>query len=168
MSVSRTIPESLQKCQLIRSVVSKDKTLLVDANQFWDRDEAISSVKGFKQIHLYCTEESTSSDDILGYIEIMDALREFEDPVRVSCGEMCANVLFKQFLKISEIDFWNINVGRLGRVNEALTVYLMAKKCNGKFAIGDNYISWILIIQRVTFQNRSLLSETQISLIEPI
>lgn len=67
MSMGHSIPESLQRCQLIRSVI--DKTLLVDANQFWDRDKAIFSVKNFKQTRFYSIEESTSFDNIVGYID---------------------------------------------------------------------------------------------------
>ncbi|KYN03485.1 PREDICTED: mitochondrial enolase superfamily member 1-like [Cyphomyrmex costatus] len=129
--VGPTISMSWKKCNLIRNVISKrkDKTLIVDANQFWDTPEAIFSVKGFNQLHPYCIEEPTSPDDVRGHVDIQKELKMFKYPVRVSCGETCANrVLFKQFLKYGGIDFWNINVGRLGGVNEALAVYFMAKK----------------------------------------
>jgi len=141
-SVGRTIPESWQRCKLIRSLVGKYDKLLVDANQIWDKDEAIFSVKGFQLTKPYYIEEPTSPDDVSGHINVLNALKEFRYPVRVSCGETCANrVVFKQFLKIGGIDFWNINVGRLGGVNEALAVYFMARKHKSKFAVDDNHIS---------------------------
>lgn len=136
--VGPTISVSWKKCNLMRNVVGKgsDKILIVDANQFWDKPEAIFSVKGFNQMRPYCIEEPTSPDDALGHVAIRDALKELKYPVRVSCGETCANrVLFKQFLKFGGVDFWNINVGRLGGVNEALAVYFMAKKHSSKFVI---------------------------------
>ncbi|EGI66543.1 PREDICTED: mitochondrial enolase superfamily member 1-like isoform X1 [Acromyrmex echinatior] len=129
--VGPTIPVSWKKCNLIRNVIGKrsDKILIVDANQFWDRDEAIFSVKSFNKTRPYFIEEPTSPDDVLGHVAIRAALKELKYPVRVSCGETCANrVLFKQFLKFDGVDFWNINVGRLGGINEALAVYFMAKK----------------------------------------
>lgn len=141
-SVGRTIPESMARCELIRSVIGGKLTLLVDANQFWDKDETICSMKSCSKTHLHSVEDPTSHDDVLGYVAIREELKHLKCPVRVICGEMCANrVAFKQFLKMGGIDFWNINVGRLGGVNEALAVYFMAKKHNSKFAINDNYIS---------------------------
>lgn len=142
-SVGCTIPKSLQRCKLIRSVVGRKKVLLVDANQIWDKDQAIYSVKGFKDTRPYCIEEPTFPDDVLGHIAVASELRNLAPPVQVTCGETCANrVMFKQFLKMGEIDFWNVNVGRLGGVNEALAVYLMAKRYCSKFAINDNYIEF--------------------------
>lgn len=138
-SVGYTISKSLQRCELIRSMVGRKKILLVDANQIWDKDQAILSVKGFENTRPYCIEEPTFPDDVLGHIEVATELKELQYPMQVTCGETCANrVVFKQFLKIGGIDFWNVNVGRLGGVNEALAVYFMAKKHGSKFMINDN------------------------------
>lgn len=142
--IGRTIPESYQRCRLVRHVIGK-KLLIVDASQ--SCDEAIPFAKGICSTEPYAIEDPTSSDDVLAHIEIIDRLKDIRNcPMMVMCGEMCANrVLFKQFLKIRSadnqlgFDFWNVNVGRLGGVNEALAVYFMAKKHNSKFAI-NNYI----------------------------
>lgn len=143
-SMDRTISESFTRCDLIRTVIGCKVLLMVDANQFWD---AMSSVKGCKTTKPYYIEEPTSPDDVLGHLDILKELRNIKllpdeaYTVRMTCGETCANrMMFKQFLKIGGIDFWNINVERLGGVNEALAVYFMAKKHNSKSAISDNYI----------------------------
>ncbi|KAL0132379.1 hypothetical protein PUN28_000273 [Cardiocondyla obscurior] len=128
--MGRTIPKSNQRCELIRKMIGK-MVLMVDANQFWEREQAVAAVKGIDHTQPACIEDPTSSDDVLGHSEVLKALAKLKHPVSVSSGEMCANrVMFKQFLKYDGVDFWNINVGRLGGVNETLAVYFMAKKYN--------------------------------------
>ncbi|XP_011686620.1 PREDICTED: mitochondrial enolase superfamily member 1-like isoform X2 [Wasmannia auropunctata] len=131
MSVGRTIAESQKRCRVVRSVIGNKHNMLLDANEFWDMHDVMYSMIGFEPTRPSCIEDPTSLDDVVGYPEILAALKKIKHPMQVSCGEMCANrVQFKQFLKIGGIDFWNVNVGRLGGVNEALAVYLMAKKHN--------------------------------------
>ncbi|XP_012522647.1 mitochondrial enolase superfamily member 1 [Monomorium pharaonis] len=131
ISVGYSIAESWQRCKLIRNVIGHKKTFLVDANQFWDTNEVVNAVKGFNPTFPVCIEDPTSTDDVLEHVNILNSLKKLKHPMKVTCGEMCTNrVQFKQFLKMSEISFWNINVGRLGGVNEALAVYFMAKKYN--------------------------------------
>lgn len=141
ISVGRSVGESFKKYKVIRSTIGKKKKILVDANEFWDGEEAISAVTSFKETLPVCIEEPTSTDNVSAYAKIRKSLKKLKPSVQVTCGETCANrVQFKQFLKEENIDFWEINVGRLGGVNEALAVYFMAKKHNSKFTIDDNYI----------------------------
>ena len=72
-------------------------------------------------------EEPTSPDDILGHKAIREALKPLN--IGVATGEMCQNrVIFKQLLTSGAIDVCQIDACRLGGVNEALAVLLMAKK----------------------------------------
>jgi len=72
-------------------------------------------------------EEPTSPDDILGHKAIREALRPHG--IAVATGEMCHNrVIFKQLIVSGAIDVAQIDACRLGGVNEALAVMLMAKK----------------------------------------
>ncbi|XP_077258252.1 mitochondrial enolase superfamily member 1-like isoform X2 [Temnothorax americanus] len=130
--VGPKVPESLYRCNVIRRVVGGKVKLMVDASQICESaNEAITVVKGINETRPYCIEEPTSADDVLGHKAILNELRKLESEVRVTCGETCANrVMFKQFLKIGDTDFWSVNVGRLGGVNEALAVYFMARKHN--------------------------------------
>ncbi|XP_071566087.1 mitochondrial enolase superfamily member 1-like isoform X1 [Temnothorax nylanderi] len=129
--VGPKVPESEYRCNVIRSVVGGKVRLMVDASQICESaNEAITVVKGIKKTRPYCI-EPTSADDVLEHTMVLDELKKLEPKVRVTCGETCANrVMFKQFLKIGGADFWSINVGRLGGVNEALAVYFMARKHN--------------------------------------
>jgi L-fuconate dehydratase len=68
-------------------------------------------------------EEPTSPDDVLGHARIR---REIA-PVRVATGEHVQNrIVFKQLFQADAIDVCQLDACRLGGVNEALAVLLLA------------------------------------------
>ena len=70
-------------------------------------------------------EEPTSPDDVLGHARIR---REIA-PIRVATGEHIQNrVIFKQLFQAEAIDFCQIDACRVGGVNEAIAVLLLAAK----------------------------------------
>jgi L-fuconate dehydratase len=110
---------------LVRDAIGPNRTLMIDANQRWDVQEAIDRVKALSKFDLLWIEEPTSPDDVLGHATIARAV----EPVGVATGEHCANrVLFKQLLQADAISFCQIDSCRLGGVNENLAVILMAAK----------------------------------------
>jgi L-fuconate dehydratase len=112
---------------LVRSEIGSANTLMIDANQQWDVDEAIDRVSDLAPFRPWWIEEPTSPDDVLGHARIARAVRPLG--IGVATGEHCANrVLFKQLLQAQAIDFCQIDSCRLGGVNENLAVMLMAAK----------------------------------------
>ena len=110
---------------LVREAIGPDRTLMIDANQRWDVEEAIRRVRSLAEFNLLWIEEPTSPDDILGHARIAASV----SPIGVATGEHCANrVLFKQLLQAHAIRFCQIDSCRLGGVNENLAVILMAAK----------------------------------------
>lgn len=104
---------------------------MIDANQVWEVDEAIEWVKKLAPFQITWVEEPTSPDDVLGHATIAQALKPLG--IGVATGEMCMNrVMFKQFLKAEALQFCQVDCGRLGGVNEVLSVYIMAHKLGGK------------------------------------
>src|SRR5204863_389658 len=102
-----------------------DCTLMVDANQRWDVDEAIARVRALSRYNLWWIEEPTSPDDVLGHAAIAKGVA----PIGVATGEHAANrVIFKQLMQANAIKFCQIDSCRLGGVNENLAVILMAAK----------------------------------------
>ena len=98
---------------------------MMDANQKWDVDEAIKSVKQLEKFKPWWIEEPTSPDDILGHKKIAKAVH----PIKVATGEHCQNrVIFKQLITSGAIDICQIDSCRLGGVNEVLSVLLLAAK----------------------------------------
>jgi L-fuconate dehydratase len=97
----------------------------MDANQRWDVDEAITRVKQLAKFDPFWIEEPTSPDDVLGHATIARAIA----PIAVATGEHAHNrVMFKQLLQAGAIGFCQLDMCRLGGVNEALAVMLMAAK----------------------------------------
>jgi L-fuconate dehydratase len=116
-----------RRVQLVRDAIGRDRTLMIDANQQWDVDQAIACVTELAPFAPWWIEEPTSPDDVLGHARIAAAVRPLG--VGVATGEHCANrVIFKQLLQARAIDFCQIDSCRLGGLNENLAVMLMAAK----------------------------------------
>jgi L-fuconate dehydratase len=122
------VPEDdARRVGLVREEIGPDRTLMIDANQNWDVDEAIARVNELAKFKLWWIEEPTSPDDVLGHAAIAKGVRP--SGVGVATGEHCANrIIFKQLLQAKAIDFCQIDSCRLGGVNENLAVILMAAK----------------------------------------
>jgi L-fuconate dehydratase len=98
---------------------------MMDANQVWDVGEAVGQMHQLAQFAPWWIEEPTSPDDILGHATIA---REVA-PIGVATGEHCHNrVMFKQLLQAKAISYCQLDACRLGGVNEALAVLLLAAK----------------------------------------
>ena len=116
-----------RRLALVREAIGPERTLMADANQQWEVDEAIDRVRELAPMRLWWIEEPTSSDDVLGHLTIAKAVRPMG--VGVATGEHCANrIVFKQLMQAGAIDFCQIDSCRLGGVNENLAVILMAAK----------------------------------------
>ena len=125
MKVGGDIEDDVRRAALIRDEIGRDRTLMMDANQVWDVDQAIENMERLAEFEPYWIEEPTSPDDVLGHARIAQAV----SPVGVATGEHCQNrVIFKQLLQADAISFCQIDACRLGGVNEVIAVLLMAAK----------------------------------------
>lgn len=124
IKVGADLEDDIRRCTIIRKEIGS-RPLMMDANQRWDVDEAISHMKALARFNPWWIEEPTSPDDVLGHAAIKKALA----PIKVATGEHCQNrVIFKQFFQSRGIDICQIDSCRLGGVNEILAVLLMAAK----------------------------------------
>ena len=119
-------PESdLRRARILREAIGPDRRLMLDANQVWGVDQAITAVRALAEVKPWWIEEPTSPDDVLGHRKIRDAVR----PTGVATGEHVQNrVIFKQLFQAEAIDFCQVDSCRLGGVNEVLAVLLLAAK----------------------------------------
>jgi L-fuconate dehydratase len=114
-----------RRARIIREEIGPDGRLMMDANQVWDVPEAIEAMRRLARHDPYWIEEPTSPDDVVGHAAIKKALA----PIRVATGEHAQNrVIFKQLLQAGAIDVCQLDACRLGGVNEALLVILLAAK----------------------------------------
>jgi L-fuconate dehydratase len=125
--VGADIEDDLRRARLIREEIGYDRTWMVDANQVWEVNEAIENMERLAEYKPWWIEEPLSPDDVLGHAKVAEAVRPLG--IGVATGEHCQNrVMFKQFLQARALDFCQIDVCRLGGVNEVLAVLLMAAK----------------------------------------
>jgi L-fuconate dehydratase len=125
IKVGRNSAENVHRCDLVRKEIGPDCALMLDANQAWDVGEATEFMRPLTEFRPLWIEEPTSPDDILGHAAIRRAIR----PIGVATGEHCANrVIFKQLMQAEAIDFCQLDTCRLGGLNEALAVLLLAAK----------------------------------------
>ncbi len=125
MKVGRDVAADARRAELIRASLGPDGVLMMDANQYWGVDEAISAMAVLGQYDPWWIEEPTSPDDVLGHARIR---REIA-PIRVATGEHVQNrVIFKQLFQAEAIDVCQLDACRIGGVNEALAVLLLAVK----------------------------------------
>lgn len=125
LKVGADVEDDVRRAMIVREEIGPDRMLAVDANQRWGVDEAIAWMSRLAPYAPYWIEEPTSPDDILGHAAIARAVA----PIRVVTGEHVHNrIMFKQFLQAKAIDVCQIDACRLGGVNEALAVLLLAAK----------------------------------------
>lgn len=125
LKVGADLEQDIHRLQLVRDTIGPDRTLMTDANQVWDVNEAIEYMRHLAKFSPWWIEEPTSPDDVIGHATIAKAIA----PIGVATGEMCQNrIIFKQLLQAEAIQFCQIDSCRLGGVNEVLAVILMAAK----------------------------------------
>jgi L-fuconate dehydratase len=125
IKVGLNLEDDRRRCRLVREAIGSDIGLAVDANQRWDRDEAIAWIRELTPYGVAWVEEPTSPDDVLA----LQAIRHAVQPVPVSTGEHTQNrILFKQFLQAKAVDLIQIDATRVGGVNENLAILLLAHK----------------------------------------
>ena len=125
MKVGRDLETDARRAELIRSALGPDGVLMMDANQFWGVDDAIDAMRVLGHYDPWWIEEPTSPDDILGHARIR---REIA-PIRVATGEhVQTRVIFTQLFQADAVDVCQLDACRIGGVNEALAVLLLAAK----------------------------------------
>jgi len=123
--------DDLRRARIMREEIGPARTLMMDANQYWDVGEAIARMGELAQFDPWWIEEPTSPDDVLGHAAIARALsgRDGKRAIGVATGEHVQNrIIFKQLLQAGALSFCQIDACRLGGVNEALAVLLLAAK----------------------------------------
>ena len=125
MKVGGDVAADARRAELIRATLGPKGVLMMDANQYWGVEDAIAAMAVLGQYDPWWIEEPTSPDDVLGHARIR---REIA-PIRVATGEHVQNrVIFKQLFQAEAIDVCQLDACRIGGVNEALAVLLLAAR----------------------------------------
>ncbi len=125
MKVGGDAASDVRRAGLIRDALADGDTLMMDANQVWEVDEAIAAMRELAAFDPWWIEEPTSPDDVLGHARIRAAVA----PIAVATGEHVQNrILFKQMLQAGAIDILQIDACRVAGVNEVIAILLLAAK----------------------------------------
>lgn len=154
LKVGRNLDEDIRRVKIAREIIGPDRYLMIDANQIWERQQAIDWVQKLAFARPWFIEEPTSPDDV----EAHRAIRLAISPIQVATGEMCQNrIMFKQFMMREAIDIVQIDACRMGGLNEVLAVLLMAAKydlkvCPHAGGVGlCEYVQHISMIDYLSF-----------------
>ncbi|AGZ43318.1 enolase C-terminal domain-like protein [Actinoplanes friuliensis] len=130
MKVGGDLGDDVRRAGIIRAEIGTDALLMMDANQVWDVDEAITAMGRLAAFDPYWIEEPTHADDVLGHARINQAVAGLTGGrCRVATGEVAANrVIFKQLLQADAIGVVQVDACRVAGVNEVLAELLLAAK----------------------------------------
>jgi L-fuconate dehydratase len=125
LKVGDQLEDDLRRLRIARDEVGPDIRIAIDANQRWDRDQAIEWIRALEPFDLAWVEEPTSPDDVLAHAAIARAV----SPVRIATGEHgMSRVLFKQLLQADAAAIVQIDSTRVAGVNENIAILLLAAK----------------------------------------
>ncbi|MCI3934451.1 enolase C-terminal domain-like protein [Streptomyces sp. AN091965] len=125
LKVGADLADDVRRCRAARAAIGPGIRLALDANQRWNRDEAVRWTRALAEFDPYWVEEPTSPDDVLAHAAIRDAVA----PVKVATGEHVQNrIVFKQLLQADAVDVLQIDAARVGGVNENLAILLLAAR----------------------------------------
>ncbi|GAA1446008.1 enolase C-terminal domain-like protein [Leifsonia poae] len=125
LKVGDRLDDDVRRLRIARETVGPDIRIAIDANQRWDRDQAIDWIRALEPFDLAWVEEPTSPDDILAHAAIARAVA----PVRIATGEHgMSRVLFKQLLQAEAASIVQIDSTRVAGVNENIAILLLAAK----------------------------------------
>src|SRR5207237_5359264 len=96
LKVGLSLEDDLRRARIMREEIGPENTLMFDANQVWEVNEAITAMQRLAAFDPFWIEEPTSPDDILGHAAIARAIA----PIRVATGEHVQNgIIFKQLIQ---------------------------------------------------------------------
>ncbi len=125
--VGADLEQDIRRAAILREELGWERKLMMDANQSWGVDQAITAMRKLAKFDPLWIEEPTSPDDILGHAAIKSRIGN----IGIATGEHAHNrVMFKQFFQAGAMDFCQLDPARLGGLNEVLAVVLMAAKFN--------------------------------------
>ena len=125
LKVGDNLADDVRRLGIARETVGPHIRIAIDANQRWDRDQAIEWIRALEPFDLAWVEEPTSPDDILAHAAIARAVA----PVPIATGEHgMSRVLFKQLLQAQAAAIVQIDSTRVAGVNENIAILLLAAK----------------------------------------
>jgi L-fuconate dehydratase len=125
LKVGGLLDHDLSRARGLRRIAGDNATIMFDANQQWNYQQALTACTELASLTPLWIEEPTHPDDIVAHKSLANAV----EPVALALGEHVPNrVIFKNFLQAECVKFLQPDCTRLGGVSEFVTVSLLARK----------------------------------------
>ena len=126
LGAEATGARELERVRVMREAVGPDVTLMIDINQGWTVDQAITIGRGLAEHDLYWLEDPTHFQDYAGLARIADAL---DTPI--AAGEYHYGIApFRHMLEARSIDVVMVDLMRAGGISGWMKVAHMAEAFN--------------------------------------
>ena len=119
MKVGRPdLAEDIERVAAVREILGPDRRLMIDANQRWDLETAIRSVRELAGFGLAWIEEPLRADDLTSHRRLRDAV-----DVPIALGEnLYTRYRFQEFFDAGVVQVAQPNVVRVGGITPFLRI----------------------------------------------
>ena len=126
MGGERTVEDELARLRMIRTSLGDRVVLMVDVNQAWDVNTAITAGREMAEHGVYWLEDPTHFEDHAGLARIADAL---DTPI--AAGEYAYGIVpFRHMLEARSIDIVMVDLLRAGGITQWMKIAHMAEAYN--------------------------------------
>jgi L-alanine-DL-glutamate epimerase-like enolase superfamily enzyme len=120
------IEEDCERVARVRETVGPKITLMVDANQSWAIDTAITRVRRLERFDLYWIEEPLEATDIDGFVRLGGQIAV----ARAGGESLYSPAAFHQCVRAGALDILQPDVARVGGITNAMEVCRLAAAAN--------------------------------------
>ncbi len=126
LGAEKTIAAEVARLRTMRDAVGPDVELMIDINQLWDVNRAITIGREMREYGITWLEDPTTFDDFSGLAKIADAL---DTPI--AAGEYVYGIApFSQMIAQRSIDIVMVDLLRVGGITQWMKVAHMAEAHN--------------------------------------
>ena len=118
--------EDVARLAKVREAVGSSVTLMVDANQSWTANEAVSRVRTLQRFDLFWVEEPVEATDIDGYVR----LGALTSVARAGGESLYSPAAFHENIRRGALDLLQPDVARVGGITNAMAVCHLAACAN--------------------------------------
>jgi L-alanine-DL-glutamate epimerase-like enolase superfamily enzyme len=118
--------EDRERVAKVREAIGRTTTLMVDANQSWTIDQAITRIRQLQPYDLYWIEEPLEATDLGGF----ERLGQRVAMARAGGESLYSPAAFHQAIRCQALDILQPDIARVGGITNAMTVCHLASAAN--------------------------------------
>lgn len=117
------VREDVERVAAVRSVIGKDRRLMIDANQRWDLPATLKALEVLAPFGLEWLEEPLRADDLWAYRRLRK-----HSPVPIALGENVHTIYrFRDFIEAEAVDIIQPNIVRVGGITPFRRIVELAR-----------------------------------------